>query len=255
MPLRWSMPPTLAPVLALVFAGAVAPPLLSTAGAQGPAPAVAPALTPQQIRASEALAAQYDQSSARERTRLETFKGRPLGAAIQRSFDVFANYLVMAAEMMPESGYLFRPSADVRNFGEQINHSTTSHYSFCNQAGLPPGVERAAPPAAATLTAKPDIVRALKSSIAYCDRVLAAASEAWLAEISPRVGGTSSGLIEGIRAHAFMYNNVHDAEDYGTITTYLRLNGIVPPSTAAHPAPARGAAPAAAGRGGANPPR
>jgi hypothetical protein len=54
-------------------------------------------------------------------------------------------------------------------------------------------------------------------------------------ETAPRVGGTSSGLIEGIRGHAFMYNNVHDAEDYGTITTYMRMQGLVPPSTALHP--------------------
>jgi hypothetical protein len=76
--------------------------------------------------------------------------------------------------------------------------------------------------------------------------VLAAATEAWLSEGAPAVGGSSSGLVEGIRAHAFMYNNIHDAEDYGTITTYLRMSGVVPPSTALHgPAPARGASPAA----------
>jgi hypothetical protein len=70
-------------------------------------------------------------------------------------------------------------------------------------------------------------------------------------EAAPRVGGSSSGMIEGMRAHAFMYNNVHDAEDYGTITTYMRMSGLVPPSTALHPAaPQRGPAPAPdAGRG------
>ncbi len=48
---------------------------------------------------------------------------------------------------------------------------------------------------------------------------------------------TGEQLVEGIRAHAFLYNNVHDTEDYGTITTYLRLSGLVPPSSALHPAP------------------
>jgi len=70
--------------------------------------------------------------------------------------------------------------------------------------------------------------------------VLLGATEAWLMETAPRVGGSSSGLVEGIRAHAFLYNNVHDTEDYGTITTYLRMNGIEPPSSALHAAaPAR----------------
>jgi hypothetical protein len=198
--------------------------------------APAAALTPEQIKTSEALAARYDQSAAREKVRLATFKNRPLGAVIQRSFDVNANYLMMASEMMPESAYAFRPTPGVRNFGEQIAHSTGSHYSFCNQAGVPPGVEKQASPNLRTITAKADIVKALKDSVAYCDRVLAAASESWLMEIAPRVGGSSSGLVEGIRGHAFMYNNVHDAEDYGTITTYMRMQGLVPPSTALHSA-------------------
>ena len=196
---------------------------------------MSPAVTPEQIRASEALAAKVDQSAAREQKRLTIFKGRPLGAVIQKSFDVNANYLMMAAEMMPESAYGFRPTPDVRNFGEQMTHAAGAHYSFCNQAGVPPGVERQTAPNMRALTAKAEIVKALKDSVAYCDRILAAASETWLMETAPRVGGASSGLIEGIRGHAFMYNNVHDAEDYGTITTYLRMQGVVPPSTALHP--------------------
>lgn len=196
---------------------------------------VAPALTRDQITASEALAPKFDESAAREKTRLETFATRPLGAIIQRSFNVFTNYLVMAAEMMPESGYGFRPTPDLRTFGEQINHATGAHYSFCNQAGLPPGVQKQTTPALNTITSKTAIVAALRESIAYCNRVLAAASEAWLAETAPGLGGSSSGLINGMRAHSFIYNAVHSAEDYGTITTYLRMQGIVPPSTALHP--------------------
>jgi hypothetical protein len=211
---------------------------VSAAAAQ-PAGPLVPALTAEQIKASEALAATHDQSAAREKARLETFKNRPLAAVIQKAFDVNANYLMMAARMMPESSYGFRPTPDVRTFGEQINHATAAQYSFCNQAGLPPGVERRTAPSLRQVTAKADIITALDESVAYCDRVLAAASEAWLMETAPRLGGTSSGLIEGIRAHAFMYNNVHDAEDYGTITIYLRLQGLVPPSSALHPAAPR----------------
>jgi hypothetical protein len=196
---------------------------------------VAPALTPEQIQASESMAPKFDESAAREKKRLETFADRPLGAIIQRSFNVFTNYLVMAAEMMPESGYGFRPTPELRTFGQQINHATGAHYSFCNQAGLPPGIQKQTAPNLATVTSKPEIVAALKESIAYCDRVLAAASETWLAEIVPGLGGSSSGLVRGMRAHAFIYNAVHSAEDYGTITTYMRMQGVVPPSTALHP--------------------
>jgi hypothetical protein len=141
-----------------------------------PAGPLVPALTPAQIKASEELAAKYDQSAAREKVRLETFKGRPLASVIQKAFDVNVNYLMIAARMMPESSYGFRPTPDLRTFAEQVNHATAAQYSFCNQAGVPPGVERKAPPALRTVTAKADIIKALDDSVAYCDRVLAAAT-------------------------------------------------------------------------------
>jgi hypothetical protein len=123
--------------------GSFASAILLTMFAQAPMPAqvkglMSPAITPEQIAESESLAAKYDESAAREKRRLEVFADRPLGAIIQRSFNIFTNYLAMAAQMMPESGYGFRPTPDVRTFGEQINHATSSQYSFCNQTVLPP---------------------------------------------------------------------------------------------------------------------
>jgi hypothetical protein len=204
---------------------------------------VAPALTPEQIALSESLAAKFDEGAAKEQRRLETFANRPLGAIIQRSLNIFTNYLAMAAEMMPESGYGFRPTPELRTFGEQINHASATQYSFCNQTGVPPGVQRQTMPKPAP-TSKAAVVAAFRESTAYCDRILAAAQEPWLMEIVPAVGGPSSGQIQGARAHIFIYNIVHTAEDYGTITTYLRMQGVVPPSTALHPpAPAGGPTP------------
>jgi hypothetical protein len=211
-------------------------PIPGVAQVTGP---VAPALTAEQIKSSESLAPKVDASAAREKARLETFANRPLGAIIQRSFNIFSNYLVMAAEMMPEASYAFRPTPELRTFGQQINHATGAHYSFCSQAGLPPGIQKQAAPNLGTVTSKPAIIAALKESIAHCDRILAAASEAWLTETAPSLGGSSSGQIRGMRAHAFIYNAVHSAEDYGTITTYLRMQGVVPPSTALHPPQAK----------------
>ena len=222
-----------------VSSHAVASMLIATPAAAQVTGPVAPALTAEQIAASEAQAPKFDESAAREKARLATFANRPLGGAIQRSFNIFTNYLVMAAEMMPEGSYGFRPTPDVRTFGEQINHATGAHYSFCNQAGLPPGIQKQAAPGLAKITSKAAIVAALKESIVYCDRVLAAAPEAWLMEMAPDLGGSSSGQIRAMRAHAFIYGVVHSAEDYGTITTYLRMQGVVPPSTALHPAPAK----------------
>ena len=147
---------------------------------------VAPALTPDQIALSKSLAARHNQADAKEQRRLETFKDRPLAAIIQRSFDIYTNYVGLAAEMMPESGYEFRPTPELRNFGEQINHASSTQYLFCNQTGLPPGVERQSMPRPAPTT-RAAIIEAFQQSTAYCDRVLAAAPESWLMEIVPAV--------------------------------------------------------------------
>lgn len=222
-------------VAAAVLAMSVAVP--STGQVAGP---VTPALTPEQIARSKSLAARHNEADAKEQRRLQAFKDRPLAAVIQRSFDIYTNYLALAAEMMPESGYSFHPTPELRTFGEQINHAASTQYSFCNQTGLPPGIERQTFPRPAP-TAKAAIIEALKQSTAYCDRVLAAAPESWLMEVVPKVGGPSSGQIQGSRVHIFIYNIVHSGEDYGTITTYLRMQGVMPPSSALDERPAAGA--------------
>ena len=193
---------------------------------------LAPAITPAQMQASQALARKYDRAAAMEQARQATFKDRPVGAIVQKSFDAFANYLIISAQMMPESGYGFRPTPDVRTFGEQINHATGANYSFCNQAGVPAGFERRSSPSLQSVTTKSAIVKALEDSVAYCSSVIAAASEAWLLESAPDLGGAGSGRITGARAYALIYAGIHATEDYGTITTYLRMQGLVPPSTA-----------------------
>jgi hypothetical protein len=204
------------------------------AAAQSTGPA-APALTPEQIKASQAMAPQFDRAAAMEQARQTAFKDRPLGGVVQKSFNAFSNYLIVSAQMMPESGYGFRPTPDVRTFGEQINHATGANYSFCNQAGVPAGFERRAAPGLQGVTSKAAIIKALEDSIAYCSSLIAAASDAWLMETAPNLGGAGSGVITGPRAYAYIYAGVHSAEDYGTITTYLRMQGLVPPSTALNP--------------------
>ena len=63
-------------VAAFVFALTAAP---AAAQIMGP---VAPSLTTEQVKLSESLALKYDESAAREHTRLATFADRPLGGAI-----------------------------------------------------------------------------------------------------------------------------------------------------------------------------
>jgi uncharacterized damage-inducible protein DinB len=116
-----------------------------------------------------------------------------------------------SAEAMPEANFAFKPSADVRTFGQIIGHLANEHYSFCAE------VKGEANPKKSTdfekTTAKADLVKALNDSNAYCDAAFA----------SMKGDEKSFGTL--------LLNVTHDSEHYGNLVTYLRMKGIVPPSS------------------------
>ena len=130
--------------------------------------------------------------------------------------------IIEAAELMPEDKYAFKPSPDVRTFGQLVGHVTNTHYNFCAAARELPSPNKKNNE---TLTTKAELVAALKESLAFCD----AAYELTDADVlKPAKFGTAPIT----RGYALTYNIAHDNEHYGNIVTYLRLNGLVPPSTA-----------------------
>ena len=130
--------------------------------------------------------------------------------------------ILEAAELMPEDKYAFKPSADVRTFGQLVGHVTNTHYNFCSAAREVPSPNKRNNE---TLTTKAELVAALKESLAFCD---AAYELSDTDLIKPAKFGTAAIT----RGYALTYNIAHDNEHYGNIVTYLRLNGLVPPSTA-----------------------
>jgi hypothetical protein len=78
---------------------------------------------------------------------------------------------------------------------------------------------------AASKTSKADLVAALKESFAACDPVYNALSDANAAE------PVAAGRAQRPRLTVLAGNIAHDNECYGSMAVYLRLKGIVPPST------------------------
>ena len=75
-----------------------------------------------------------------------------------------------------------------------------------------------------TKTTKADLVKALRESSTYCKRAYAQTDAA--------AGGTVDVFGEKrTRLFALMMNMGHDNEHYGNIVTYMRSNGMVPPSS------------------------
>lgn len=128
------------------------------------------------------------------------------------------SFILSAAEEMPESRYGYRPTPDVRSFGEVVLHVSGAHYLLCGIVRGEKEKDIGKP------TAKADIVAALKLSIQYCD-VAYAISDADAMKPATVFDQPRTNL------HALMTNAWHDNEHYGNITTYMRLQGMVPPSS------------------------
>lgn len=139
---------------------------------------------------------------------------RPLYATAQR-------YLLAAAEQMPEADYGFRPTEEVRSFGQLIGHVANAQYLICS------GALGEANPATGNyeeVTEKAALVEALRGSNELCDRAYQQGDEA--------VTGTMQLFgQERTKLYALSLNAVHDWEHYGNIVTYLRIKGMVPPSS------------------------
>ena len=56
----------------------------------------------------------------------------PLRAGAQRTYDVVKGYITRAAEKMPEEHYSFKPTKDVRSFGQLIGHIADASFGFCS---------------------------------------------------------------------------------------------------------------------------
>jgi len=138
--------------------------------------------------------------------------------------------LAEAAENMPANEYAFRPTPEVRTFGQIIGHVIDANFFFCSQ------VAGEKSPATVDdyeqITDKPALVKALNDSLHYCDRVYAATTDANFTKPMQikNVGGTGS--TDTVRGALLMYNITHNNEHYGNLAVYMRLKGHVPPSTA-----------------------
>lgn len=139
-------------------------------------------------------------------------------AATQRYFNVVRRNLEASADAMPAAKYSFRLTDGQMTFAEWLVHSIQRNYSDC--ATLKSEPVPAAEQEAAKLREKDEVSKTLKDSFAYCAAALAAMDDQ---------KAVSSAAV----STAFLHLVVHNNEIYGNIVGYLRVNGIVPPSTAA----------------------
>ena len=143
-------------------------------------------------------------------------------AAVRTFWDMMTGYVTQSAQDMPEDKYGYRPTPEVRSFGELIGHVAGAQNMICAVAlGEQPKGED---DIGKSVTGKAQLIEALKASTAYCARAYDQADAATRAEVE--LFGRKM-----TRFHALTLNAVHNGEHYGNIVTYLRINGMVPPSS------------------------
>ena len=150
----------------------------------------------------------------------------PVSDSLRGSWSGVKRNIAQSADLMPEEHFSFRPTEDVRSFGELLSHVAGASYVFCAAAKgeKSPFEEDAFEKTAKT---KAEIVKATKDAIAYCDSAFAAVTDASAGQMVQAPFGTG----QAPRANALIGQIGHDNEHYGNLVTYFRLRGIVPPSS------------------------
>jgi uncharacterized damage-inducible protein DinB len=125
--------------------------------------------------------------------------------------------IMTLANAMPESKYSFRPTKEVRSFGEILTHVADISYILCSNVK-----GEAQPATAAAKGSKAEIVAYLKGAFDYCDGVYAGFNDARLNDPGDFWGQKTNKM--------FILTQVanHDALHYGNLVTYVRLNGLTP---------------------------
>jgi hypothetical protein len=151
----------------------------------------------------------------------------PITQALRDAWNGAKNNVRRSADVMPEAKYGFKPVDSVRSFGAILAHVAGASYEFCAAARgeKTPHAEDEFEKSAKT---KAEIVKALDGAIAYCDQVYATLDDGRAAQMTTGAFGGP----QGARAANLIGNTNHFNEHYGNLVTYLRINGLVPPSSA-----------------------
>jgi len=143
-------------------------------------------------------------------------------------FSTVRDNLLKMAEKMPAENYDFKPAEGIETFGQRMAHIAGANLRICNGVA---GVDKPFP--RVNRSSKDELITLVKQANATCDATFASLNDTTaMQKIDSKLGGPFPP--EPTRTKlATMYNMVrHSNEMYGYMCVYLRLKGIVPPSSA-----------------------
>ena len=145
----------------------------------------------------------------------------PLSTEVKQAWGRTINNAIAAAEAMPEGNYDYKPSEESMSFRDLVAHTADSAMRSCSayngemkQAG------------ARDMTKKADLAAAMNAAKAECEKAYGSLTDAKATEMVEGRRGKRSRL-------GMLYGNaIHIEHEYAQMAVHLRLNGVVPPSTA-----------------------
>jgi uncharacterized damage-inducible protein DinB len=146
----------------------------------------------------------------------------PLSADTKNIYNGIKGTLTKAADQMAEADYSFKASPMERTYGAIVGHIADVQMALCGNANG----EQKMGDAEKTKTTKADLVAALKASFDYCDGVYNGLTDA---DAATKV--TMFGPNKATKLAVLNFNIAHDNEMYGQMVVYLRIKGLVPPSS------------------------
>ena len=144
-------------------------------------------------------------------------------ASVKTTYDVVKGYITKSAAQVPQDKLTYQPTKEVRTMGQLFGHIANSSGLICATAA---GMKPPAAGDAEKLTTKADLEKAVAAGFAVCDQAFKAITTANANEPVELFG------MKHTRIGALGFNAAHLFEHYGNLVTYMRINGMVPPSSA-----------------------
>jgi len=146
----------------------------------------------------------------------------PVSDALRSIEQRSAKNLVAAIEEMPAEKFGYKPTPAQMSVADIAGHLTEGNDYLCSKIGGVEAPKRAELPKGAS---KDQLVARLKETFQFCESALAKVNDSDLSAKVPFFGGR-----EVTRAQAMFVTAEDWADHYSQLATYLRLNGLLPPT-------------------------
>ena len=150
----------------------------------------------------------------------------PLLGPLKQQWEGIRTNVVRTAEIVPEDKYDFKPTPEVRSFRDLFIHIVEENYFFM---GVVTGERAGDPNRFKNLKTRAEIVKALNESYDYGAKALASLDDQKALAMIQR------GQRQIPRWSMALVNIADNMDHYGNLVVYMRLNGIVPPSSQPRP--------------------